>query len=53
MFPNLTTISWNYTEAGHDKGPMDGVGGALKREADKMVAHGADIQNASDFAEAH
>lgn len=53
IFPNLTSLSWNFTEAGHGKGPMDGVGGTLKREADKMVANGADIKNASDFTEAH
>lgn len=32
---------------------MDSVGGPLKKEADMMVALGADIQNASDFTEVY
>ena len=31
------TASWNYFEAGHGKGPCDGVGGSLKRMADEAV----------------
>ncbi|KAG8285737.1 hypothetical protein J6590_074470 [Homalodisca vitripennis] len=36
-------------KAGHGKGPMDGVGGVLKRMADEVVRHGTDITCASDF----
>lgn len=39
-------ISWNFFEASHGKGAPDGVGGTLKRSADKIVRHGGDIPNA-------
>lgn len=38
-----------FFEAGHSKGPADGIGGYLKREADKKVATGTDITNAFEF----
>ncbi|XP_035684140.1 uncharacterized protein LOC118421089 [Branchiostoma floridae] len=42
--------SWNYFEAGHGKGPCDGVGGTVKRMADDAVKQGdAQIQDAHDF----
>lgn len=50
-FSNLNFMTWNYTEAGHGKGPMDGIGGTLKRLADERVSHGADVTCASDFAD--
>ena len=37
--------TWNFFEASHGKGAPDGVGGALKRSADKLVAQGKDIPN--------
>lgn len=49
LFPNVQKISWNYSESGHGKGPMDGVGGSLKRSADRKVLEGADITSAADF----
>lgn len=39
-------VKWNYTEAGHGKGPADGVGGAIKRTADDLVNAGNDIPDA-------
>lgn len=39
----------NFSEAGHGKGPADGIGGAVKSYADQNVAHGADIVNADKF----
>ncbi|CAG9787961.1 unnamed protein product [Diatraea saccharalis] len=42
-FPYST---WNFSEAGHDKGAADGVGGALKRRLDDLVKHGTDIPDA-------
>ncbi|GBN52438.1 hypothetical protein AVEN_103989-1 [Araneus ventricosus] len=36
-------------EAGHGKGAMDGVGGALKRMADTLVARGTDITDSDSF----
>ena len=42
--------SWNYFEAGHGKGPCDGVGGSVKRTADEAVRQQkVTIQDASDF----
>lgn len=37
---------WNFFEASHGKGAADGVGGALKRNLDSMVAYGNDIPDA-------
>lgn len=45
-------MTWNYTEAGHGKGPMDGVGGTLKRMCDRKVAYGMDIMSSKDFINA-
>ena len=42
--------SWQYFEAGHGKGPCDGVGGTTKRLADSAVKRQTVIiQNAEDF----
>ena len=38
-------VTWNFLEAGHGKGPADGVGAAVKRTADALVAKGMDIHN--------
>ena len=41
---------WNYFEAGHGKGPCDGIGGCTKRMADQAMKSGkAVIQDAKDF----
>jgi len=44
--------SWTYFEAGHGKGAADGIGGAVKRKADNMVAHSRDIPTAREFFKA-
>lgn len=44
-------ITWSFFEAGHGKGPADGVGGYLKRSADELVARGEDISCAEKFYE--
>ena len=44
-------ITWNWLEAGHGKGPCDGVGGALKGLADRVVKQSGAIQSATDFVE--
>ena len=31
---------WDYFEAGHGKGPCDGVAGSIKRQADQAAKHG-------------
>jgi len=38
--------NWNYFEASHGKGAADGVGGVLKRTADRLVKQGTDLPNA-------
>ena len=44
------SASWNYFEAGHGKGPCDGVGGSVKRMADEAVKQRkVVIQDAHDF----
>jgi hypothetical protein len=41
---------WNYFEAGHGKGPCDGLGGTTKRLADQAIKQGkVVIQDANDF----
>ena len=39
-------VTWTFCESGHGKGPADGIGGVIKRTADRAVANGADISNA-------
>ncbi|KAL2092912.1 hypothetical protein ACEWY4_012710 [Coilia grayii] len=42
-------VTWNYTEASHGKGAPDGVGGALKNLADRIVSYGTSIPNAESL----
>nr|CAH7735787.1 unnamed protein product [Callosobruchus chinensis] len=47
-FPKLlgpSNMTWNFTESGHGKGAPDGIGGCVKRTADRVTAHGKDIHN--------
>lgn len=44
-------VTWNFLEAGHGKGPADGVGAAVKRMADALVAKGVDIPNGAKLYE--
>ncbi|KAH0815919.1 hypothetical protein GEV33_006872 [Tenebrio molitor] len=48
-FKQITKATWIFSEPGHGKGPMDGVGGHLKRTADSHVLMGKDIKTALDF----
>ncbi|CAG9796386.1 unnamed protein product [Diatraea saccharalis] len=43
IYPGIKHFSWHYSEPGHGKGAPDGIGGTLKRTADKVVAEGRDI----------
>ena len=44
------SATWNYLEAGHGKGPCDGLGASVKRSAGLAIKQNkAVIQNASDF----
>ncbi|GAA6092441.1 uncharacterized protein LOC124051031 [Tachysurus ichikawai] len=44
--------SWNFFEASHGKGAPDGVGGTLKRTADKLVTNSHDIPDAHELYKA-
>lgn len=41
--------TWSYFEAGHGKGPCDGIGAVAKRKADKKVGERKDVYSAADF----
>jgi hypothetical protein len=40
---------WLYSEAGHGKGAPDGIGAAIKRQADEFVARGGSVASANDI----
>ncbi|ROK54672.1 hypothetical protein DPX16_21311 [Anabarilius grahami] len=42
----FTAGTWNFFEASHGKGAPDGVGGLLKRTADRLVSQGEDNSTA-------
>ena len=42
------SASWQYLESGHGKGPCDGVGGSVKRAADRAAKIGKLIKTAQD-----
>lgn len=44
-------VTWNFTEASHGKGAPDGVGGALKNLADRIVSYGTSIPDADTLFE--
>lgn len=43
IFPQITSVRYNFTEGGHGKTSADGVGGWAKTEADRAINHGQDI----------
>jgi len=43
------TVTWNFSESCHGKSAPDGVGGLVKRTADKQVAYGKDIVSPHDL----
>jgi hypothetical protein len=49
IFPSVQCFTWNYTEAGHGKGSVDGVGAGVKLVADQEVAHGKDMDTFEKF----
>jgi hypothetical protein len=51
VIPHVLSWTWNFGESGHGKGPMDGVGGVLKRTADTFVQRGTDITSSSIFVD--
>lgn len=43
-------IEWNYFATSHGKGPVDGIGGALKRQVREKVLSGeCEVRNAAEF----
>lgn len=44
-------VYWNFSEAGHGKGPADDVGAAVKRLADNIVLAGTEVNNAGTLIE--
>ncbi|KAK0151073.1 hypothetical protein N1851_007764 [Merluccius polli] len=49
---DFTRGTWNFFEASHGKGAPDGVGGSLKRRADRLVSQGVDIATAFSLYQA-
>jgi hypothetical protein len=41
--------TWNFTEAGHGISAADGIGGVVKRTAERLVSQGNDITTAKDL----
>lgn len=48
----FTWGSWNFFEASHGKGAPDGIGGTLKRMADRLVSQGNDTPTALSIYQA-
>jgi hypothetical protein len=40
---------WIFSEAGHGKGAPDGIGAAIKRQADVFVAHGGNVCSTAEL----
>lgn len=49
QFKNVKFFSWTFTEPGHGKGPIDGVGATPKRTCDSRVKYGQDVANFQQF----
>lgn len=47
LFPGIKA-TWEYLEAGHGKGPCDGVGGSVKKSLETYVKRGNVVRNAND-----
>lgn len=45
FYTSMKTFTWNYSESGHGKGAPDGIGGTVKRTADRLVAQGTDLMD--------
>lgn len=48
LFPGIKA-TWEYLEAGHGKGPCDGLGGSVKKQAEIAVKRGRIIRSAADL----
>ena len=47
----LKSCTWNFFEAGHGKGAADGIGGVVKRSADRSTNEGTEVQSAQAFVD--
>jgi len=46
-------LNWNYFATSHGKGPVDGIGGSLKRQVfDQVIKRKCLVINAADFVQA-
>lgn len=50
-YPSIKHAQWNFSGASHGKSAADGIGAAIKRRADNLVANGTDIANAETMYE--
>ncbi|XP_014677784.1 PREDICTED: uncharacterized protein LOC106817620 isoform X2 [Priapulus caudatus] len=48
----IKCVNWSLLEAGHGKGAADGIGGVLKRTADRVVVAGANLTDAESVYKA-
>lgn len=44
-YPQIRSITYNFSEAGHGKNAADGIGAVVKRTADRIVAQGTDVNS--------
>lgn len=51
-YMEVDRLCWHYSESGHGKGAPDGIGGLVKREADRLVAMGRDIPDFHSLVQA-
>lgn len=47
--PQIKELTYNFSEAGHRKGPADGIGTTIKRICDNEIKYGQDISDLSSF----
>ena len=46
---NDVDVTWIFTESGHGKGPMDGVGATIKNSIDNAMVAAESIQHVSSL----
>lgn len=51
FYPKLINVTYNYSETGHGKGALDGIGGVCKRTADRVVGQGKYISSIDQLIE--
>ena len=51
MFPNISSISLNYNDAGYGKGAPDGIGVVIKQTADRLIAVNKAVADFKSFVD--